>query len=176
MYEDQPPFGADDKCRACLLRAAPARATACWAPPRASRALSVEQMRRLFPAAATARETSCWPPPGGSTSTDWSPRQSGAAAHWHAGRRPRRVEPAAAAAGFLAVAQADGHASNTSCNWPHGPAAADDDRYAAKLLATVLGDDSGSRLYWELVDPGLAEHVRTEPPRIRGRRASSSPT
>ena len=33
------------------------------------------------------------------------------------------------------------------------------DRYAAKLLATVLGDDSGSRLFWELVDPGLAEHA-----------------
>ena len=40
-----------------------------------------------------------------------------------------------------------------------GPAAEDDDRYAAKLLCTVIGDDSGSRLYWELVDPGLAEHV-----------------
>jgi predicted Zn-dependent peptidase len=30
-------------------------------------------------------------------------------------------------------------------------------RYAADILATVLGDDSGSRLYWALVDPGLAE-------------------
>jgi predicted Zn-dependent peptidase len=37
------------------------------------------------------------------------------------------------------------------------PASEDDDRYAAKLLATMLGDDSGSRLYWELIDPGLAE-------------------
>jgi predicted Zn-dependent peptidase len=37
------------------------------------------------------------------------------------------------------------------------PAAEDADRYAAKLLATIVGDDSGSRLYWELVDPGLAE-------------------
>jgi len=38
-----------------------------------------------------------------------------------------------------------------------GPAADDPDRYASRLLATILGDDSGSRLYWELVDPGLAE-------------------
>jgi len=38
-----------------------------------------------------------------------------------------------------------------------GPASEDDDRYAAKLLATIVGDDSGSRLYWELVDSGLAE-------------------
>jgi predicted Zn-dependent peptidase len=40
-----------------------------------------------------------------------------------------------------------------------GPSAGDDDRYAAGLLAIVLGDDTGSRLYWELVDPGLAEHA-----------------
>jgi predicted Zn-dependent peptidase len=40
-----------------------------------------------------------------------------------------------------------------------GPAADDPDRYAAKLLATVLGDDSGSRLYWELIEPGFAEHA-----------------
>jgi predicted Zn-dependent peptidase len=39
------------------------------------------------------------------------------------------------------------------------PAATDPDRYAAKLLSVILGDDSGSRLYWKLVDPGLAEHA-----------------
>ncbi len=39
------------------------------------------------------------------------------------------------------------------------PSATDEDRYAAKLLSTMLGDDSGSRLYWELVDPGLVEHA-----------------
>jgi predicted Zn-dependent peptidase len=39
----------------------------------------------------------------------------------------------------------------------NGPSGTDPDRYAAKILATVLGDDSGSRLYWELVDPGHAE-------------------
>ena len=32
-----------------------------------------------------------------------------------------------------------------------------DDRYAAQLLATIVGDHTGSRLYWELVDPGHAE-------------------
>ncbi len=30
-------------------------------------------------------------------------------------------------------------------------------RYAFRLMSTVLGDDSGSRLFWSLVDPGLAE-------------------
>jgi predicted Zn-dependent peptidase len=39
------------------------------------------------------------------------------------------------------------------------PSASDPDRYAAKVLTVILGDDSGSRLYWKLVDPGLAEQA-----------------
>ena len=38
-----------------------------------------------------------------------------------------------------------------------GPAADDPLRYAAETLALAVGDDSGSRLYWALVDPGLAD-------------------
>src|SRR5439155_1766318 len=30
-------------------------------------------------------------------------------------------------------------------------------RHAADVLALALGDDSGSRLYWALIDPGLAD-------------------
>ena len=41
----------------------------------------------------------------------------------------------------------------------NGPSATEPERFAAKLLATILGDDSGSRLFWALVDPGLAEHA-----------------
>ncbi len=38
-----------------------------------------------------------------------------------------------------------------------GVAITDPRRYAAAVLANVIGDGSGSRLYWELVDPGLAD-------------------
>jgi predicted Zn-dependent peptidase len=38
-----------------------------------------------------------------------------------------------------------------------GPAADSPQRYAADTLAMILGDDSGSRLYWALIDPGKAE-------------------
>ena len=38
-----------------------------------------------------------------------------------------------------------------------GPAADSPLRYVADTLALAVGDDSGSRLYWALVDPGLAE-------------------
>ena len=39
------------------------------------------------------------------------------------------------------------------------PSASDERRYAMKVLADVLGDSEGSRLYWALVDPGLADEA-----------------
>lgn len=37
------------------------------------------------------------------------------------------------------------------------PAGDDPLRYPAELLSVIVGDDSGSRLFWEIVDPGYAE-------------------
>jgi len=39
------------------------------------------------------------------------------------------------------------------------PTCQDPRRYTAKVLADVLGDSEGSRLYWALVDPGLADEA-----------------
>jgi predicted Zn-dependent peptidase len=41
--------------------------------------------------------------------------------------------------------------------WAPGPAADSPMRYAAHVLSSIVGDYTGSRLYWELVDPGLAD-------------------
>jgi predicted Zn-dependent peptidase len=38
-----------------------------------------------------------------------------------------------------------------------GPAPASELRFSAEILANAVGDDSGSRLYWTLVDPGHAD-------------------
>jgi len=38
-----------------------------------------------------------------------------------------------------------------------GPSMASRDRYAMRLLTSILGDDGGSRLFWDLVDTGRAE-------------------
>ncbi len=40
-----------------------------------------------------------------------------------------------------------------------GPSRQDESRYAASVLANVLGDDDGSRLYWKVIDPGLADEA-----------------
>ena len=39
------------------------------------------------------------------------------------------------------------------------PATDDNRRYTAKILADVLGDAEGSRLFWALIDPGLADEA-----------------
>ena len=40
-----------------------------------------------------------------------------------------------------------------------GAPAQDQRRFAAALLATIIGDDVGSRFFWELVDKALAEEA-----------------
>ena len=38
-----------------------------------------------------------------------------------------------------------------------GPTMKSDDRYAARVLASIIGDEGGSRLFWDLIDTGRAE-------------------
>lgn len=38
-----------------------------------------------------------------------------------------------------------------------GASAQDEERYALSILSNILGDSSGSRMYWDLVDKGLAD-------------------
>ena len=75
-----------------------------------------------------------------------------------AGRRgdPRRPSRFAARAhsGRSSAPTTSSRPSSASCDAPPLESA---DRYAAHLLATILGDHTGSRLYWTLIDPGLAD-------------------
>ena len=73
-------------------------------------------------------------------------------------REAAHVEPARSSHAFDCV-QKDGVTQQYAIQIANGPSATENDRFAAKLLATIVGDDSGSRLFWALVDPGLAEHA-----------------
>jgi predicted Zn-dependent peptidase len=42
------------------------------------------------------------------------------------------------------------------------PAQQDDQRYAMSVLAQILGDADGSRLYWALIETGLAEEAQAQ--------------
>jgi len=156
MYEDQPPFCADDKARAEYFGDHPLGRSVLGTEQTIGD-LSVEQMREYFrgryspgnitlaaagkidfPALVEAVEKRCGP--------------------WEAVESSRTVEPAEANSKFVVLNKEIATQQYVLQLCP-GPSATDDDRYAAKLLSAILGDDSGSRLYWELVDPGLAEHA-----------------
>ena len=49
-----------------------------------------------------------------------------------------------------------------------GCSAQDEERYPIGLLAMILGDSSGSKLYWELVETGLAEGAWTDSDELDG--------
>ena len=154
MYEDQPPFGADDKCRAMFYGSHPLGRSVLGTAESVG-GLTPEAMheyfrRRYSPGnvvlAAAGRI-------GFDALVAMAQRQCGG---WEPTPTSRQLESVEGRSGFR-VLRKEIATQQYVMQLAAGPAAEDADRYAAKLLATVLGDDSGSRLYWELVDPGLAE-------------------
>jgi predicted Zn-dependent peptidase len=156
MYDDQPPFGADDKCKALHFGRHPLARSVLGTLESVGQ-LPVDKMRAYFEkryspsnislvaagrvdfaelVRAAERRCGSWQPTG-------------------AGRDTTRGK---GERGFQCL-----HKESATLEYvlqlANGPAATDEDRYAAKVLATILGDDSGSRLYWALVDSGLAEQA-----------------
>jgi len=91
--------------------------------------------------------------------TDWETvrklaRQS--CLHWPSGKSVRPIRPAHPfpRQEFVVREQCQ---QQQMIQLASAPACTDERRYAAELLTVIAGDDSNSRLYWELVDPGLAE-------------------
>jgi predicted Zn-dependent peptidase len=75
---------------------------------------------------------------------------------WNTGLAFRLVPPLLGTKAFQVVSRANiiqEHAFLLS----EGPPANSAFRHAAEVLATVVGDDTGSRLYWALEDPGLLD-------------------
>ncbi len=153
-YEDQPPYGAHDKCMIAHFQSHPLARIVLGTADSVG-GLTRQQMRdylhrRYSPGnlvvAATGQidfdrlvgllERHCG---------DWQPAPA-----------PRETPPAAThhsleliykqAATQLYVVQLSA-----------GPDLNDARRYAARILATILGDDSGSRMFWELIDTGRAD-------------------
>jgi predicted Zn-dependent peptidase len=156
MYEDQPPFRADERCKSAYYGSHPLGNTILGTADSITR-LSVEAMRDYFrrrygPASVVLAAT------GRIDFDAFLASAERCCAAWEPAEHSRGVERVAPRQAFQ-VFQKEIATQQYVLQLSPGPAADDRQRYAAKLLATVLGDDSGSRLYWELVDPGLAEHA-----------------
>ncbi|MHB1037333.1 MAG: M16 family metallopeptidase [Pirellulales bacterium] len=156
MYEDQPPFGADEKCKAAHYGAHPLGHSV-LGTIKSVTDLDVEAMRAYFRERYSPRNITLV----GAGRIDFDALVALAerlCGNWEPCESGRILAPPPRHAGFESI-----HKENATQQYAvqlsAGPSATDPDRYAAKILGTVLGDDTGSRFYWELIDPGLAEHA-----------------
>ena len=153
MYLDQPPYGMDDHIKRVTFGDHPI-ANSVLGTAESVGALTPDAMRGYFEqryspgnvllAAAGRVDFDALVAQAEQASGDWKPQETS--------RQLSATTTRAARESIVKEAATQQYALVLS-GAPHG---ASDDRYAAKLLA-ILGDDSGSRLYWQLVDPGHAE-------------------
>lgn len=77
-------------------------------------------------------------------------------ADWPAGATERLL-PAATPARAVELMTRESSVQQHIMAMSPAPSARDPLRYAAQLLSVIVGDDSGSRMFWDLVDPGDSE-------------------
>ena len=90
---------------------------------------------------------------------DWDAIQDLAARHcgdWQPGRADRDVPPPQPVRRANTMHRPE-MLIQTIAQGADAPSAQSRERLAAELLSLVVGDDSGSRMYWDLVDTGFAE-------------------
>jgi predicted Zn-dependent peptidase len=156
MYEDQPPFGADDKCKAAHFGSHPLGRSV-LGTIRSITDLRVGAMREYFERRYSPGNITLV----GTGRIDFAALVETArrlCGQWLPMDAPRDAPPAPPHRSFCCLRKETATLEYV-LQLATGPGATDSDRFAAKVLATVLGDDSGSRMYWELVDSGLAEQA-----------------
>ncbi len=158
MYDDQPPFGADDRCRASFFGNHPL-ARSVLGSVDTIEALPVERMREYHRMRYTPENIVL----AASGVVDFPNLVESAkqlCGTWERVSLPeRRQSPPAVTHSSTEAIVRDSASLEYVIRMTAGPSAADEERWAAKMLSLVLGDDSGSRLYWDLVDSGFAEHA-----------------
>jgi len=153
-YEDQPPFGAHEKCMAAHFGSHPLGRSVLGTTNSVG-ALSRDQMLAYFRQRYSPRNIAVV----ATGNVDFDRLVSLTDEYcgsWEPFDAPRGTPRADAHTGFD-ILQKEMAFQQYVVQIANGPAVEDDDRYAGRMLATILGDDSGSRLFWELIDSGLAE-------------------
>ncbi len=154
MYEDQPASVAYDRAMQLHFAGHPLGQSVLGTTDSVS-ALTSEQMRSYHAehyragsiVLAVAGRTE-W-----STVLELAQKHCG---HWPAGGSPRTVAPARATPSTKYIVKEQCQQQQI-IQMAAAPSASDPRRFAAELLCVIVGDDTNSRLYWDLVDPALVE-------------------
>ncbi len=153
-YEDQPPFGAHEKSMAVHFRDHPLARSVLGSQASVS-ALTPAQMRAYFDLRYAPNNMTL--AAAGNVDFDrlvqLAQRMCGS---WER-RTVERMTPRATVNKDFQVFPSDVASQQYVIQIANGPASDEESRYAARILSTVVGDDSGSRLFWKLIDTGRAE-------------------
>ncbi len=155
MYEDQPAFSAYDQAKR-LYFGAHNLGNSILGTAASIRALTRDQMHAYFARRYVAPNITV----AAAGNFDWADLLRLVERHcggWERGPVGRQgVRATAGSRGFQVVRKETVTQEHVILIAP-GPAADAPLRHAAGTLTMAVGDDSGSRLYWALVDPGLVD-------------------
>jgi predicted Zn-dependent peptidase len=155
MYEDQPMWSAYDRAKRAYFAEHPL-GNSILGTPDSIRGLTRDQMHAYFQRRYVAPNITV----AAAGNYDWKDLAALVEEHcgeWISTPAPRKGVSDTRGSGQFEVF------TREAVNQEHvflispGPAADSSLRHAADTLGMILGDDSGSRLYWALVDPGLAD-------------------
>jgi predicted Zn-dependent peptidase len=155
MYEDQPMWSAYDAAKRAFFADHPL-GNSILGTPESIRALARDQMYQYFERRYVAPNVTVV----AAGNFEWEALVAvveKACGGWETGPVGREEVRETPGSGAFQVRQKDKVTQEHVFLVSPGPAADSPLRHAADLLATAVGDDSGSRLYWALVDPGLAD-------------------
>jgi predicted Zn-dependent peptidase len=154
MYQDLPSFDVMDRCRALHFDGHPC-GNSVLGSAESIDGLTADQMREYFAKryAPNNMVLAC------AGNFDWDQIRSIAAEScnkWLEQSVDRKLEHSAGSKKKDRAEKAN-LAREHMCLMSEGVSAQDPARFAASLLGTIIGDDVGSRFFWELVDKALAE-------------------
>ena len=159
MYEDIPPFGTDEICRELFFKDHPL-GNGILGTAKSVNSLNretlLEYLKRQY-APDNIVVVGC----GRIDFARLTRQVERCCGHWQASREvfpPRNLHRVRGKRGFRSI-----HKESATLQYTmllvDGPSSMDPDRYATELLACILGDESGSRLFWKLVDPGWVDSL-----------------
>ncbi len=154
MYDDQPPYGGFEKAMELYFGPHPLSARV-LGTNQSVQALTVEQMA-AYHRERYATGNMCVCATGKVDFNRLVDEVAEFSQAWSTGAKKResrevKIQP------VDSVMPVDSAHQNYWIRLSPGPSRQDPDRYAMRLLATVLGDETGSRTFWELIDTGMAE-------------------
>lgn len=156
MYEDQPMWSAYDASKSLFFQKHPLGNRVLGTNETIS-ALTSQQMRDYFNARYVASNISVVAAGQFDFPKLFKLVEERCAA-WENGPTPRDVPAAGSPSEFQVICKEKVTQEHVMF-WMGGPPASSELRYAAEVLAGAIGDDTGSRLYWSLIDPGYADSV-----------------